>query len=265
MTSAAARGPEHDTEPMSDEEAADLVNGLRHSARHAPVPDCSYMEEAADEIVALRAALASTPAPTENPYGSEPLAPEADVTRWTRLRCADAYADEGFAAGRATTADTDPPPPAEDSAVFRGRTWFVADARWDENPDGIGSHWHLTLTGPLDERTPPRPHHVRPVAGDDRALEPLGFPQVVPAEPVPPAGTYRASGDRPADTDPPPATEMLLLARVAAVGIVIVGGDGRRWLCIGGDNHIGPLTDDECDLLHRLEGADADALDGEPF
>lgn len=41
---------------------------------------------------------------------------------------------------------------------FRGVRWFVADARWDQSDleGGAGSHWHLTLTGPLPEMKKPR-------------------------------------------------------------------------------------------------------------
>lgn len=85
--------------------------------------------------------------------------------------------------------------------TFRGRAWFVADARWDET-EGPGSHWHLTLTGPGEDQAPARPRHERPVAGGHRVSEPLGFPQVVPADPVPSPGTYRAASPTAGDPEP---------------------------------------------------------------
>lgn len=35
---------------------------------------------------------------------------------------------------------------------YRGRRWLVVDARWDASglEGGVGSHWHLTLTGHPD-------------------------------------------------------------------------------------------------------------------
>ena len=45
--------------------------------------------------------------------------------------------------------------PAGEFGTFRGKRWFVADARWD--PSGLGnagSHWHLTLTAGTTEEAP---------------------------------------------------------------------------------------------------------------
>lgn len=36
----------------------------------------------------------------------------------------------------------------DERVEWRGESWAVADARYDESPLGVGSHWHLTLTAP---------------------------------------------------------------------------------------------------------------------
>ena len=39
--------------------------------------------------------------------------------------------------------------PAQRSVLFDGKWWRVANARYDASGFDVGSHWHLTLTGPL--------------------------------------------------------------------------------------------------------------------
>lgn len=41
------------------------------------------------------------------------------------------------------------PEPTNETVEFRGQFWRVADASFDQSTIGVGSHWHLTLTGPL--------------------------------------------------------------------------------------------------------------------
>lgn len=79
---------------------------------------------------------------------------EGSVVFWTEARPDDAiplYRLTIPASTGETEAVTPDPTLTDEAVEFRGARWFVADARWDDSGlvDGSGSHWHLTLTGPM--------------------------------------------------------------------------------------------------------------------